>query len=153
MPIEKIFNNTLPAKIDSKIKNIIKDSYFEAVDNIGYEEFEYVCKKIACKLKITGESATSWIVDLSKCYGILFKILNDHMKKRHKLSSEAFRLIGAALFYFINPFDIIPDYTPGIGYIDDLFVLFTCIKSLKKKDKEIVINHFQSFLEQQYAVK
>jgi len=28
-----------------------------------------------------------------------------------------------ALFYLINPFDIIPDYIPLFGYVDDFFVL------------------------------
>src|SRR5690606_5785677 len=28
-----------------------------------------------------------------------------------------------ALLYLLNPFDIIPDFVPGIGYVDDLSVL------------------------------
>ena len=53
-------------------------------------------------------------------------------------------MIAAALFYFINPFDIIPDYTPGIGYIDDLIVLKTCLQSINKKDLSIVLDLAES---------
>jgi len=49
-------------------------------------------------------------------------------------SESTYNLLGAAIFYFINPFDIIPDFTPGIGYVDDLFVLTTCLKTIPKQD-------------------
>lgn len=36
----------------------------------------------------------------------------------------------AALAYFISPIDAIPDFTPGIGYMDDAGVLATAITSI-----------------------
>ena len=39
----------------------------------------------------------------------------------------------AALLYFINPFDIIPDFIPVIGQIDDILVLGYLIKFLNKE--------------------
>ena len=38
-------------------------------------------------------------------------------------------IIGAIL-YFLNPFDIIPDFIPGIGLIDDITLLGWVYKSL-----------------------
>ena len=40
--------------------------------------------------------------------------------------------IGAALAYIINPFDVIPDVIPVIGYLDDAAVLTLCLKMVKK---------------------
>lgn len=31
--------------------------------------------------------------------------------------------IAVALLYVLNPFDLVPDFIPGVGYIDDLAVL------------------------------
>ena len=31
--------------------------------------------------------------------------------------------IVVALLYVFNPFDLVPDFIPGVGYIDDLAVL------------------------------
>ena len=31
--------------------------------------------------------------------------------------------IAVALLYVFNPFDLVPDFIPGVGYIDDLAVL------------------------------
>lgn len=35
--------------------------------------------------------------------------------------------IVAALLYVLNPFDVIPDFIPVFGYVDDLAVLGACI--------------------------
>jgi len=36
-----------------------------------------------------------------------------------------------ALLYFLNPFDLIPDVFPGIGYVDDATVLYIVWKTIE----------------------
>lgn len=38
----------------------------------------------------------------------------------------------ACVVYFVNPFDIIPDFIPGAGFLDDATVLGFVIKSIKQ---------------------
>jgi uncharacterized membrane protein YkvA (DUF1232 family) len=40
-------------------------------------------------------------------------------------------MIGGGLLYFILPVDLIPDFIPIVGYLDDLAVLTTIMNSLK----------------------
>lgn len=35
--------------------------------------------------------------------------------------------LAGALVYFITPFDLIPDFLPGIGFVDDAAVLATAV--------------------------
>ena len=49
-------------------------------------------------------------------------------------------LILAGLIYFINPFDLIADFIPGLGYVDDITIILWVLKSveddvLRFKDK------------------
>jgi uncharacterized membrane protein YkvA (DUF1232 family) len=41
-------------------------------------------------------------------------------------------LIFAGLIYFINPFDLIGDFIPGIGYIDDIALILWILKSVEE---------------------
>jgi uncharacterized membrane protein YkvA (DUF1232 family) len=38
----------------------------------------------------------------------------------------------AAVLYFVNPFDVIPDLIVGFGMIDDATVIAFCLRSIKK---------------------
>jgi len=143
MIARKIAKLKLHLQLDQKTKDLVRESYMAAINNMGEEEYEYILKKIERKIEITKDASTTWIAQLSTCYETLFEIFENHNSgNQEQLSFEAIRLIGAALFYFINPFDIIPDYTPGIGYADDLFVLIMCMKTLPKRDNEIVNQYF-----------
>lgn len=143
MPIQEILEMKLPVKLDAGKKAFIKQSFFQAADNMGEEEFAYIRRKINSKLDITKNAATAWIVRLSSYYEILYQVLKNNTKSNPQISSKSLKLIAVALFYFINPYDIIPDFTPGIGYVDDLHVLITCVKSLNNRDRAIVEKYFR----------
>ena len=100
MSLQKILKYKLPEKLDKELKLLIENSFFGAVDEMSDEEFSYIAKKIDNKLIITKEAATSWVAELSLYYSALFKVYHNETE----ISEEAFNLIGAALFYFINPF-------------------------------------------------
>lgn len=39
-------------------------------------------------------------------------------------------LVIAGLLYFVMPIDFIPDFLPGIGYVDDISVIIAIFKSI-----------------------
>jgi uncharacterized membrane protein YkvA (DUF1232 family) len=47
------------------------------------------------------------------------------------ISVKSIAILIAAIFYFLNPFDAIPDVIPAIGYVDDVGVVAWVIKTLK----------------------
>lgn len=48
-------------------------------------------------------------------------------------------MIGGGLLYFILPADLVPDFIPIVGYLDDLAVLTTIVNSLKEEIREYQI--------------
>ena len=47
-----------------------------------------------------------------------------------RLDSKTYLAIAGALAYVVLPLDVIPDFIPGIGFLDDIFVVSIVIKSL-----------------------
>jgi uncharacterized membrane protein YkvA (DUF1232 family) len=49
------------------------------------------------------------------------------------ISTKSIIAVVAALLYFVNPLDLIPDFIPIIGQIDDVFIVGYLIKTLNKE--------------------
>jgi curved DNA-binding protein CbpA len=61
----------------------------------------------------------------------LYSLFKDGIQGRYKLHPVNLGIIGGGLLYFIIPTDLIPDFIPFIGLIDDIAVLTTIISSLQ----------------------
>jgi uncharacterized membrane protein YkvA (DUF1232 family) len=49
---------------------------------------------------------------------------------RHVPRSQLLTVV-AAIIYFVSPFDVIPDWLPVLGHIDDAFVIGLALKSVR----------------------
>jgi len=61
----------------------------------------------------------------------LYALFVDSIKGKYKLHPAITGIIGGGLLYFIVPLDLIPDYIPVAGLLDDFAVLSTIINSLQ----------------------
>lgn len=64
---------------------------------------------------------------------LLMSLVKDYYKGNYR--NIPYKTISAGvvgLLYLLNPIDIIPDFIPFIGHIDDALVLSFCLKLMKK---------------------
>jgi uncharacterized membrane protein YkvA (DUF1232 family) len=61
----------------------------------------------------------------------LYSLFKDAIRGRYKVHPINLGIIGGGLLYFIIPSDLIPDFIPFVGLIDDIAVLTTIINSLQ----------------------
>lgn len=116
-------------KKDKKLSNIammdskVSESYVEEkVTKIQDHEIELVMdNEEAISKKLSNASPLRKYAELGK---IMFAMLKD-VKKGNYPNVPWFTIatIAVALLYVFNPLDLVPDFIPGIGYIDDLAVL------------------------------
>ncbi len=62
---------------------------------------------------------------------VLYSLFKDAVNGKYKLPPASVAMIGGGLLYFILPADLIPDFIPVIGYLDDLAVLNTIMNSIR----------------------
>lgn len=63
---------------------------------------------------------------------VFIRMLRAHMNKSYTgLSNRSLALMVLGLFYFALPLDMVPDFIPFVGYVDDLSVLLAVYKSIQ----------------------
>ncbi len=68
---------------------------------------------------------------------LLIRMLKDYITKEYpQLPWKTFVSVGAALLYIVMPIDAIPDFIPGVGLLDDVFVFTTVWKLVEEDVKE-----------------
>jgi uncharacterized membrane protein YkvA (DUF1232 family) len=62
----------------------------------------------------------------------MIRLVRDYHRAEYRDISEAnLLIIVAAILYFVSPFDVIPDWVPVLGHIDDAFVISLALKSVR----------------------
>lgn len=64
---------------------------------------------------------------------LFFEILRDYGSREYRrMPWYTVTMAGAALLYFLDPFDLIPDYIPGVGHVDDALVFALAVRAIKE---------------------
>jgi uncharacterized membrane protein YkvA (DUF1232 family) len=52
-------------------------------------------------------------------------------------------LVGGAILYILTPFDLLPDYIPFLGEVDDVFLLVTALQRLiGNAGRRVLLDHW-----------
>ncbi len=99
-----------------------EDTMRDEVDHIKEEDVEVVLEnEEAINKKFSGPNSLSKYAELGK---VMLAMLRDFKNGTYKgVPWFTIATIVLGLLYILNPMDIIPDFIPGVGYIDDLAVL------------------------------
>ncbi|HDQ03158.1 MAG TPA: DUF1232 domain-containing protein [Deltaproteobacteria bacterium] len=64
---------------------------------------------------------------------LFFSVIHDYRKGEYReLPFWTVAAIVAALLYVLNPFDLIPDFIPGVGFVDDALVVGACLALIER---------------------
>ncbi len=89
-------------------------------------------KEIEEKFKDNGPLGR-FVADLK----ILFSIIKDYISGEYRKTPWwAIAAIAAALLYVLSPIDLIPDFIPFIGLVDDAMVVGACLAMVETELRE-----------------
>ncbi len=109
-------------KINKKFESFKNKEYSEDFLNDVFEKEEAINKKMdAEKLKVFADDIK-----------IFFSMLKDFFTKKYTdVPVGTIMSLAGTLLYIFLPIDIIPDFIPGIGFIDDAAMIALCIRMAK----------------------
>jgi len=86
----------------------------------------------AFKKSIDLENDKGEVSSLTEKVKLFILMIRSYVKGEYReVPFKSILLILAGLIYFINPFDLIGDFIPGIGYIDDIGLILWILKSVE----------------------
>lgn len=107
----------------NKKTNTIDEDYVSGeITNIEDGDVDVVMgSEKAISDKIVNSSALKKYAELGK---VMFGMLQDYRKGIYtNVPWFTIAAIAFAFLYVLNPFDMVPDFIPGLGYIDDFAIL------------------------------
>ncbi|SDW43516.1 YkvA family protein [Aequorivita viscosa] len=102
--------------------NVSEDYFENETSKIDDEDVELVMdNEESISKKLSNAPPLRKFVELGK---IMFEMLKDFKNGKYsEVPWFTIASIAVTLLYVLNPLDIVPDFIPGIGYIDDLAVM------------------------------
>jgi len=98
----------------------------EGAKNVTEDDLQKILdkrKEIEDKFKGSG-SLGRFVADLK----LLFAIIKDYVSGEYReIPWWSIAAIVTALLYVLSPLDLIPDFVPVIGYVDDALVVAVCL--------------------------
>lgn len=129
----KILSEKHKEILDSKLENLIK---------LGTtRDIETVRRGTLKKLEDV-HSSKDFIVKMSHRIKLLYQLLFDSAYPKSRTTEKT---ITAGLFYFVSPGDFFSDEIPGLGYLDDAYIIKkTCEKTCPEIQDYLKINDLQN---------
>lgn len=126
-------NITLPFELEKDVIKAIRASYIDSTSKICEDNLEFIKKNFSTKNILLSNTGKDWHKQMACVACVFFDIID---KDWILFAPEISNKIAAALLYLCEPFDIIPDHTPGKGLVDDALVLNYCLNDIKRYDKK-----------------
>lgn len=72
------------------------------------------------------------LADIASDVTVLFDMVKDYTDGSYReVPKRTVFAAAVALLYVLNPFDLIPDFVPGVGYVDDSAILMLVVQSIR----------------------
>lgn len=72
-----------------------------------------------------------------------FVILLKRLISDPRVPRKSKLILGGTILYLVSPIDVVPDFVPGLGQLDDVVIALLALHSiLNRVDDEVVIEHW-----------
>jgi uncharacterized membrane protein YkvA (DUF1232 family) len=96
--------------------------------NVSEKDFEMLFDE---EEKIYGKSTSGALAKFFEDIKLLFAVIKDYRTGAYmEIPWASITIIAGALIYVLSPFDLIPDFIPMMGLVDDAGIVVLCLKAV-----------------------
>lgn len=126
-------------KVSVEIKKQVRDLLIDLTDSFSFSNYLNSRNEIEMDISRLISSNTKWKNELGEHSRKLFLAYDMIAIQRICVCKEVEIGIGAFLMYLSEPFDVIPDFEPTLGFADDYYALEYTLKKIKSLDKSFLL--------------
>jgi len=116
--------------IKSILNKIDKEFILSKAETMGNSDFGRVIRESETIQKLAAKDGPlqKFVSDVT----LLLAMVKDYYTGAYRdIPFKSVAAIAFTLLYVLNPLDLIPDFLPGIGQLDDAAVLALCLKMIR----------------------
>ncbi len=102
------------------MKDKILSRLQDSMNTVRETDINRIVNDAKAKIEDIAKNPSKYMVELVMQAKLAYEMLLCYINKECSFPWKSVVALLAVLLYLINPLDIIPDFIPGIGYIDDL---------------------------------
>ncbi len=112
---------------ETQAQEIIEQNYAASEEILNDpDKLEKLFQRLEKKLKIVPIVGNA-LADIP----LMASLIRSYVQKEYTdIPIGSILAIVGALIYFVSPIDVIPDFVPGAGYVDDGVVVTVCLKMI-----------------------
>jgi uncharacterized membrane protein YkvA (DUF1232 family) len=96
----------------------------DGIDNVDNEDILYASRKGSSQLKKFGDRPPKALGDCWDDIKLMVSMVTDYSLGNYEdVEWRNIAAITGAIIYFVSPIDVIPDFIPEIGFLDDALVI------------------------------
>ncbi len=115
----------------SGIAEQVEKKFHETRERVKEADVKEALNKAGSKIEKLAQSAPAEVQKLAKQAKLLYLMLRDTASGKFKAPWATVAALTACLLYLVNPLDIIPDFIPVIGLIDDALIIALCVSMVR----------------------
>lgn len=100
-----------------------REQFLNDIKDVDENDVEYASRKGFSKMEKLGSAPTA-LAKLWEDIKTMISLLSDYVTKKYTdVPWKVIAAIAGAIVYFVSPIDVIPDFIPVVGYLDDAMVI------------------------------
>ena len=111
-------------EINKEQEALAKKKLEDDIKNVDSDDVDYASKKGKTKIDELDKNPPSVLMKVWNDLKLMINLIIDYVKGDYtNVPWNTIAAITGAIIYFVSPIDVIPDFIPVVGYVDDLTVI------------------------------